>query len=49
MIAERDPTALALQARYNNLPMPNLGLNEAEADALIEYLGRPSHSSPTRQ
>jgi protein SCO1/2 len=40
MIAERDPTAVALVARYRNLPMPNLGLNEAEADQIIEYLRR---------
>jgi protein SCO1 len=38
MIAERDPTALALLARYRDLPMPNLGLNEAEAEAIIQYL-----------
>lgn len=40
MIAERDQTALGLMARYRNLPMPNLGLNEIEAEAIIEYLGR---------
>ncbi len=38
MIAERDSTALALMARYRNLPMPNLGLNESEANAVIEYM-----------
>ncbi len=40
MIAERDPTALSLLARYRNLPMPNLSLNEAEANAIVEYLRR---------
>jgi cytochrome oxidase Cu insertion factor (SCO1/SenC/PrrC family) len=40
MIAERDPTALGLMARYRNVPMPNLGLNEAEAEQIIEYLRR---------
>ncbi|MEQ1618950.1 MAG: SCO family protein [Terricaulis sp.] len=40
MIAERDPTALALLARYRNLPMPNLSLNDAEANAIVDYLGR---------
>jgi len=38
MIAERDPLALAMLARYRNLPMPNLSLGEVEADALIEYM-----------
>jgi protein SCO1/2 len=38
MIAEKDPTALALKARYRNLPMPNLGLNDVDAAALIEHL-----------
>ena len=40
MIAERDPAALALMARYRNVPMPNLGLNEAESNAIIDYLRR---------
>ncbi|GAM96623.1 cytochrome oxidase biogenesis protein Sco1/SenC/PrrC [alpha proteobacterium U9-1i] len=38
MIAERDPTALALLARYRNLPMPNLSLGGDDAEAIIEYL-----------
>lgn len=38
MIAERDPSALAMMARYRNLPMPNLGLSEAETADLIEHL-----------
>lgn len=38
VIAERDPTALAMVARYRNLPMPNLGLNDAEVAAVVEYL-----------
>lgn len=38
MIAEGDPTALAMMARYRNLPMPNLGLSQSEAAAIIEYL-----------
>jgi len=40
MLAERDATALALKARYRNLPMPNLGLNDVDASALIEFLSR---------
>lgn len=38
MLAERDPVAVAMKARYRNLPMPNLGLNDIDADALIEFL-----------
>jgi protein SCO1 len=38
MIAERDPTAIALLRRYRNLPMPNLSLGESEAAALVEYM-----------
>lgn len=38
MIAEKDPIALALLARYRNLPMPNLGLNDDDAAAVIHYM-----------
>lgn len=38
MIAEGDSTALALMARYRNLPMPNLGLNEADTADVIAYM-----------
>ncbi len=38
MIAERDPVATAMLPRYRNLPMPNLGLGEAEVAALIEHM-----------
>lgn len=38
MIAEGDRTALALMARYRNLPMPNLGLTESDTNAVIEYM-----------
>lgn len=38
MIAERDPVATAMLARYRNLPMPNLGLSEAEVADLIEHM-----------
>ena len=38
MLAERDPQALALQARYTNLVMPNLSLNTEEASALMTFL-----------
>jgi hypothetical protein len=38
MIAERDPTALAIMARYRDLPMPNLGLGEAETSDVIAFM-----------
>lgn len=38
MIAEGDPVALAMKAKYRNLPMPNLGLNDIDAAALIEFM-----------
>ncbi len=49
MIAEGDATALALKARYRDLPMPNLGLNEAEAEAIIQYLRTRDQSSEGRR
>lgn len=38
MLAEGDPVAVAMKARYRNLPMPNLGLNDIDAAALIEFM-----------
>jgi hypothetical protein len=38
MITERDPTALAMLAKYNNLTMPNLGLGDVEAGAILQYI-----------
>lgn len=38
MLAEQDPLALSLLAVYNNVPMPNLRLNQVEIEALLEYL-----------
>jgi protein SCO1 len=49
MIAERDPTALALMARYRNLPMPNLSLNQAETADIIAYMARQDAASGSTQ
>lgn len=38
MIAEKDPLALELLKQYNQIPMPNLGVGEEEAKALIAYM-----------
>ena len=42
MLAERDPQALALQARYKNLVMPNLSLGAEDAQALMGFLEEES-------
>ena len=46
MIEERDPTALALMARYRNLPMPNLRLGEQDVAAVIDYLKKQEMTAP---
>jgi mono/diheme cytochrome c family protein len=38
VLAAGDPIATQLLAEYNNVPMPNLGLAQAEVDALVAYL-----------
>ena len=38
MLAEKDPIALGLFQAFNQVPMPNLKLNEHEISTLIEYL-----------
>ncbi len=38
MIAEQDPVAVALLNQFNQIPMPPLGVSEAEARALLDYL-----------
>lgn len=40
LIAERDPIAVALLRKYKQVRMPTLGLAEADAAVLIEFLGR---------
>jgi cytochrome c553 len=39
MLAEDDPIATELLAKYNNIPMPNQDLSQMEIDALLAYLG----------
>jgi protein SCO1/2 len=38
MLAEQDPIATQLRARYRNMAMPNLGFGDVEAQAIIDYL-----------
>lgn len=45
VIAEGDPIAKDLVAKYG-VPMPNLGVTPAQADALVTYLGFSGASTP---
>lgn len=38
MIAEQDPAALALYRQYQELPMPNLRLDDVDVEAILIYL-----------
>jgi cytochrome c2 len=38
MLAAKDPTAVQLLQEYNNVPMPNYGLTDAQVASLITYL-----------
>ncbi len=37
-----DSTAKAMLAEFNNLPMPNLSLTDAEIEALLHYIAQES-------
>ena len=39
MLAEKDPTAMALLKKYRGVPMPNLKLSDADVAQLIDYIG----------
>jgi protein SCO1 len=43
VLADGDPVASALYEKYHQIPMPNLGLDSEDADAVIAYL--QNHSS----
>ena len=38
MLAENDPIATALLARYRDVPMPNLRLSDGEIAVLLTFL-----------
>lgn len=42
MLAEKDPLAISLLARYNQVPMPNLRLGAREAESLLVYIEQES-------
>jgi len=43
MLEEKDPLAMALMAKYNNVPMPNMQLNEIEVQAILEHMEEASN------
>ncbi len=46
LIAQKDPRAMQLLQEFKNIPMPNLGLTEADANAVLDYLTAQSGGAP---
>ena len=42
MFEEKDPIIMELYAKYNNVVMPDMDLNDHEVDRLIEYMSEES-------
>lgn len=42
MLAQQDPIAVEMLARFNNIPMPNFGLSETDVANLIAYFETPN-------
>jgi mono/diheme cytochrome c family protein len=49
MLDQGDPIATELLEKYNNVPMPNLGLSEAEVASLIAFLETQTDGAPSEQ
>ncbi len=49
MLDQGDPIATELLEKYNNVPMPNLGLSEAEVASLIAFLETQTDGTPSEQ
>ena len=47
MLEEGDELALAVKAKYGEVTMPNLGLTEVDAKAVIDYIAQMSGASET--
>ena len=47
VLAEGDPTARALDARYKHVRMPNLGLGAPDVAALVDYLDAQGRRQPS--
>lgn len=48
MLAEKDPIAMDLLKQFNQIPMPNLGVTEAEAKSLIQYITKVSETAAAK-
>jgi mono/diheme cytochrome c family protein len=51
MIAKKDPIAVTLLRKYGGIPMPNLGISEKDAAALLAYLSaerKPAATPPPK-
>ncbi len=46
MLAHKDPIATEMLAQYQNIPMPNQGLTDAEVEALLFYLEESGEAQP---
>lgn len=47
MLEDKDPIASALYAKYRRIRMPNLGLDEDDVQAVIDYLSQSANLNPT--
>jgi protein SCO1/2 len=48
MLAAQDPIAVALSAKYKDIPMPNLRLSNDEIDMVLSYLEAQGRAAPER-
>ncbi len=46
MLAEGDPIATELKQKYNNIPMPNFGMTEKQAENVLAYIAYESGEDP---
>jgi len=46
MLADGDPIAKKLFAKYRGVRMPNLGLDRDEIDALLQHIEKESRAAP---
>lgn len=46
MLRAKDPLALELLARHGNVPMPNVGLSDAEVEAVLDFLKGSDQGDP---
>jgi len=49
MLAKKDPIAMKMLKKYNNVPMPNMHLSKAQVAELIAYLASVAQTSQPQQ